>query len=132
MVRDEEAYIEMAIESVLPYVKGLYILDTGSEDDTLSIIRSFNNSKIVVEERSFTPKEWYTYPDPKFNKWLEISCRNYAMERAIMIFNPKWLLQVDGDNIVNGNLFKEFQQINIPDTCGGLLLNQVPIADRTQ
>ena len=68
VVRDEEEYIEMAIESVLPYVKGIYILDTGSEDDTLSIIRSFNSSKIIVEERPFTSKEWYTYPDTKFNK----------------------------------------------------------------
>jgi hypothetical protein len=57
VVRDEEDYIELAIESVLPFVKGIYILDTGSEDNTLKKIRDLNSSKIVLEERSFTTRK---------------------------------------------------------------------------
>ncbi len=123
--RNDEYYIDMAIKSVLPYVAGVYIFDNGSDDNTVKIIRSFNDSKIVLEQELYpTP-----YADSEVDKaethpywrWderydgcsLEAHTRNYAMRRCREIFNPAWLISIDADEVVTKLLFNRLNQLDL-------------------
>ena len=49
IVKDGEKYIEQCIESVLPAIKDIIIVDTGSSDSTLEKIKRFNPSVYQME-----------------------------------------------------------------------------------
>lgn len=50
IVKNEDKFIWYAISSVLPYVEKFLVYDTGSADDTVKIIKSFKNNKIIFRQ----------------------------------------------------------------------------------
>lgn len=83
LVRDDDRFIWYAISSVLPYVSKLIIFDTGSEDNTIKIIKSFRNSKIIFRECGQTDS---------------LGLVNLRKEQ-INLTASDWLWIVDGDEI---------------------------------
>jgi len=126
VVRDDEYYIDMAIESVLPYVDGIYILDNGSTDGTIKKIESFNNSKIYLEkikysfERPDFAKGDHTWTHPYW-QWderydgnsLEAQTRNLCMKHCIEKFDPDWLIQLDADEVYTPLFFKKLNELEL-------------------
>ncbi len=124
VVRDDVFYIDMAIKSVLPYVDGIFILDTGSTDGTIELIESFKDPKIVLEKikHDFLRPEpdsgrdsgathpWWRYDETKKGNSLEAECRTYAWRKCKEIFNPYWILQLDADEVYTPLLFKLLPQ----------------------
>ncbi|EAC4269032.1 glycosyltransferase, partial [Listeria innocua] len=79
MVKNEERCIKRCIDSIEKIAKEIIIIDTGSTDNTISIIEEYANDKIKVFS-----KEWR-------NDFSEI--RNYAIEKA----SSEWLVFIDAD-----------------------------------
>jgi glycosyltransferase involved in cell wall biosynthesis len=106
LCKDEEFYIDMALDSVVRNVGGVYILDTGSTDATITIVRTFQNmypKKIVLEQKDFGGDFRFGRP----NADMQCVVRNYAMERAKGIFNPEgFLICLDADEIFNDRFFE--------------------------
>lgn len=83
IVVNEDQFIWFAISSVLPFLEKLIIYDTGSVDETVEIIKSFKNSKIVFEEKGkVTPDQL-------------VSLRREQIEKT----KTQFFLLVDGDEI---------------------------------
>jgi len=105
VVKDEEFYVDMAIQSVMDHVDGLAILDTGSRDRTIQIIEEFKNkykNKIVLVEKDFGADKEF-----RFGKtYREAEARNYAQEIAKSFFSPDWLIQLDSDEVYNDRFFE--------------------------
>ena len=59
IVRNESRIIERCLESALPWIDGYYIIDTGSTDDTVSIIEKFMESNNVPGQVDHA--EWINY-----------------------------------------------------------------------
>ena len=105
VVRDEEFFIRMGLESILPYVDGVYILDTGSKDSTLQILNESRNAykgKLVFEQGDFGG-------DRRFAQgYREKDARNHAVERAIQHFDPDWITCMDADEIFLPQFWEAF------------------------
>jgi len=102
VIRDEEFFIDLAIQSVIDYVDGMYILDTGSKDGTFSKIFEFQrkNTKIIYEYKEFGG-------DRKFGVgYREVDARNYAASRCKQIFDPYWIITLDADEVFNSRYFE--------------------------
>jgi tetratricopeptide (TPR) repeat protein len=87
IVRDESAYIEGCLRSLVDNVDEIVIVDTGSRDDTIQIARQF-------------PIQLYHFP------WRDdfSAARNFALEHA----TGDWILYIDADErleIPNWDLF---------------------------
>lgn len=102
IVNNEMSSIKDIIEYHSTWVDGLYVLDTGSTDGTLEYLRKAEkvNPKLKVEEYSekFIPRyelDWESVPNP----FPEVQVRNYALKQAEKLFNPKWIIQLDGDEV---------------------------------
>jgi tetratricopeptide (TPR) repeat protein len=76
IVRDESAFIESCLRSLVDTVDEIVIVDTGSRDDTIEIARRF-------------PTQLYHFP------WRDdfSAARNYALARA----KGDWILYIDAD-----------------------------------
>jgi glycosyltransferase involved in cell wall biosynthesis len=112
--RDEEFYIDMAIESVISKVDGIFILDTGSKDKTLSVISNFKQDKIVLEQKDFGSNFRFgcDLEGVEDRCQRQVEARNYAMKRAIEIFNPqKFIIQLDADEIFNDRFFEILESL---------------------
>lgn len=83
IARDEEQVIKRCIDSTIQFVDEIIILDTGSKDNTLKIIKSFKNTKIHL----FTTK-WN-------NDFSE--ARNFAMSKA----SSNWIFFIDADEYID-------------------------------
>ena len=57
LVKNEERWIWFAVQSVLPAVDGVLVVDTGSSDRTLDILKTIRANKLVVEEREAGSRE---------------------------------------------------------------------------
>ena len=105
VVKDEEFYVDMALQSIVDYVDGIAILDTGSRDNTLAIIKEFEEKypkKITLIEKDFGAN-----PDFRFGKdYKEADARNYAMDIAIGFYNPEWMVQIDSDEVYSPRFFE--------------------------
>ena len=102
VVRDEEFYISMCLQSILPYIDGLYILDTGSTDRTIEIITEFSTrfpNKIICETKLFGGNYRFDVG------YQEKAARNYALSRARSYFNPDWIICMDADEVYNEIFF---------------------------
>ena len=115
-IRDEEFYIEMAVRSVLDRSYGVYILDTGSTDSTLNVIKGLNSNKIVVEQKNFGGKfrfdmgVWEDDSKPP-SGYDEAKARTYAFKRAAEVFpEHDWVLATDADEIVTDAMFDEVER----------------------
>jgi tetratricopeptide (TPR) repeat protein len=76
IVRDESAFIESCLRSLVDTVDEIVIVDSGSRDDTIEIARRF-------------PTQLYHFP------WRDdfSAARNYALARA----KGDWILYIDAD-----------------------------------
>lgn len=82
IVKNEEDNIVKCIESIKDYVDELVIIDTGSTDNTLNLITTYQCDKIKVFTR----------------KWKDnfSQIRNYAKSKA----TGKWIFYIDADETV--------------------------------
>lgn len=88
MVKNEEKWVWFAINSVLPFVDKMIIFDTGSTDETVSIIKEIvlNNEfahKIHFEEKGVVDKIQFTK----------------LRQEQLDLTDTKWVLILDGDEI---------------------------------
>ena len=100
IINNEIEFIKDIFEYHSPWLDGMYFLDTGSTDGTLEYLKSIQSEKVIIEEyhTKFTPqygKDWLEIKDP----FPEVEIRNFALTRVSAIFNPKWLIQLDGDEV---------------------------------
>lgn len=102
IIQNEEKWVWYVIQSVLPFVKQILIYDTGSQDNSNSIIRTIKDKKVVFEQKgNVTP-----------NQLVEL--RNEQIRNT----KTKWFLLIDGDEVWPKNaiieLVKISQQKNAP------------------
>ncbi|MBC1442652.1 glycosyltransferase [Listeria seeligeri] len=83
MVKNEERCIKRCIDSIISVAEEIIIIDTGSTDNTISIIEKYDTSKIKVFQ-----KEWQ-------DDFSEI--RNYAIEMAAY----EWVAFIDADEYLD-------------------------------
>lgn len=83
IVKNEERFIWYAISSVIDFVDKVLVFDTGSEDKTVEIIKTFKNKEIVFEEKG------------------EVDARGLTDLRKEQLKKIKtdWLMILDGDEI---------------------------------
>jgi len=91
IVKNEDAWVWFAIQSVLPYLDKLLIIDTGSSDQTLKCIRSIESDKIVLSQVSISSREDLTL------------LRN----KQIQATKTNWIWIIDGDEIYTEDGAKE-------------------------
>lgn len=102
IVNNEISYIKDIIEYHLQWVDAMYFLDTGSTDGTLEYLKNISatNPRIIFEEyyEKYTPQyelDWHDIPNP----FPEVIVRNHAIKRTEQLLNPKWIIQLDGDEV---------------------------------
>lgn len=83
VVKNEDRFVWYAITSVLPYVRQFIIFDTGSTDNTVSIIRSFSDKKIIFQEKGGV------------NAHELVQLR----QKQIEMTKTDWIWIVDGDEV---------------------------------
>lgn len=83
VVKNEDRWVYFAINSVLPYVDTFLITDTGSSDQTVSLIKSINSPKII-----FTKMPVKTRADVS-------AVRQHQIDQT----KTDWIWIVDGDEI---------------------------------
>ena len=106
VLKNDAYYLPMALESVLPYVEGIYIQDQGSTDGSLEIIKNFQTrtDKICLEVVDTGLERFdQTYNEPKY--------RSLAIERAEQVFKSKYLLKLDADEIYTPYFFGQVDKL---------------------
>ncbi len=105
VVKDDQYYIPMAIQSVLPYVKGIYIQDQMSTDGTHEEVLKFGSDKIYIEQIDTGHKERFesTYNEPYW--------RTRALKAAENIFEPEWILKLDADEVYTEYFFNRLNDL---------------------
>lgn len=83
IVKNEDIWVWFALQSVLPFCEEILVYDTGSTDNTVSIIKSINSPKIKFEEKGLvTPKQL-------------VDLRRDQIKKT----KTDWFLIIDGDEI---------------------------------
>jgi glycosyltransferase involved in cell wall biosynthesis len=90
IVKNEAKYLKDCLESVKTIVDEIIIVDTGSDDNTIDIAKSYD-AKIF-------PFEW-------INDFS--AARNYALTKS----TGKWILYLDADERLNPDSIKEIRNI---------------------
>lgn len=90
IVKNEARNIQGAISSVLPFVQEVIVVDTGSADGTQAIAQQFTDKV-------------FDFP------WTDdfSAARNFALSKA----SGKWILFLDGDELVPPETLKHFYQV---------------------
>jgi glycosyltransferase involved in cell wall biosynthesis len=83
VVKNEDRWIWFALASVLPFVEEVLVFDTGSTDQTVDIIKTFNSPKIIFEEKGLVTREEL------------VDLRREQLART----KTDWFLILDGDEI---------------------------------
>jgi glycosyltransferase involved in cell wall biosynthesis len=94
LIRNEERWIWYAINSVIKYVDQVVVFDTGSTDNTVKIIKSIKNPKIVFEEKGIVDKKAY------------VNLRQEMLDRT----RTKWFMVLDGDEVWPEIVIKELNK----------------------
>ena len=92
MVKDEKNSIKNTIDSFKNYIKSIIVLDTGSSDNTIEIIRQTckkNNQQLYLKETQFI-----SFPES----------RNEAIEFAEQVSNSTFFLLMDAGDELKTNL----------------------------
>lgn len=101
VVKNDVYYVDMAIKSVLPYVKGIYIQDQMSTDGTYEEIVKLDDGtgKICVQRVDTGHKERFEsdYNEPYW--------RTQALVLAEHVFKTGWILKLDADEIYTEYFF---------------------------
>jgi len=95
MVKNEKNSIKITIDSVKNYIKNIIVLDTGSTDNTIEIIRQTckkNNQQLYLKESQFI-----SFPES----------RNEAIEFAEKVSNSTFFLLMDAGDELKTNLTKD-------------------------
>lgn len=91
VVKNEDQWVWFAINSVLPYVDTFLITDTGSTDNTVSIIKSISSDKIIFNQTKVNSRDDVTR----------------VRQSQIDNTKTKWIWLVDGDEIYTDSGAKE-------------------------
>lgn len=83
VVKNEDRFLWYSIMSVINFVERIIIFDTGSEDNTVKVIKSINSKKIYFEQKRDVTKEMLTK----------------LREEQIEMTNTDWFWVVDADEI---------------------------------
>lgn len=116
IVNNEIDFIADVIDYHIRWLDAMYVLDTGSTDGTLDILKNKAlqyGSKIHIEEyhTKYIPEYNVPWEEMK-NPFPEVDVRNYAIKRCKEIFKPDWLIQLDGDEIFLENVVDVIKKTN--------------------
>lgn len=104
---NESKHIERCIKSILPCVDHIYICDSFSTDNTLSIVNQFE--KVTVKQ----------------NQWINYATQfNYALENFDI--KTDWVMRIDADEFIDFNLLNWLKNNinNIPNNTNGIYVNR--------
>lgn len=90
LTKDEELHLQRCIDSIKSFASEIVIIDSGSTDKTLEI--ADNNNCIVLQ------RKWTNHAD-QFN---------WALEN--INFRADWILRVDADEYIKGDLVSHFKK----------------------
>ena len=91
-VFNEEKFIRLPIDSIIDFADEIIVVDGGSEDKTIDILKSYGEKVKIFNEKN--PKMFH------INK-------QKAIERA----KGEWILQLDADEVVSEDLKNEINDI---------------------
>lgn len=83
IVKNEERWVWYSIKSVIDHVESMIIYDTGSTDETVSIIKSIPSKKIILKQ----------FPSVTAERMVEL--RNQQIQET----KTNWFMLVDGDEV---------------------------------
>ena len=129
IINNEIDFIQDILDWHLPFVDGMYFLDTGSTDGTLEILNKAaedHPNKVKVERYhiSYTTeyeKDWEAMANP----FPEVEVRNFALKRAEKLFKPTWFIQLDGDEIFLPHIAQIIKQNPNSAIISGSTINPV-------
>lgn len=97
LIRNEDQWLWFALKSVLPWVQKVFIYDTGSNDNSIQIVKSVASPKIL-----FAQKGQQT-PD-------KITClRNEMISQT----TTDWFMLLDGDEVWNSPTISDFLEFTL-------------------
>jgi glycosyltransferase involved in cell wall biosynthesis len=89
LVLDEAEFIQQSLESVVPFVHEAIVIDQGSTDGTVDIIRKhFPSVRIVQVEGNFITRG-----------------EKYFRDLAAQLCNSEWMMIIDADEILSPDWF---------------------------
>ena len=96
---NEEENIKKCLDNIYNIVDGIIIIDGGSQDKTVEIIKSYNDiyKKIKLYINDFFKSSNGILGDQK----------NLCIRKS----NSLWVLYIDPDEVLNDNLIKDFRKI---------------------
>lgn len=95
VVKNEDRFIYYAINSILPFIDRLLICDTGSFDQTIPVIRSIRDDKILFDSKNIQKSADIT------------KVRQEQLDNT----STDWIWIVDGDEIYPASVAKEILKI---------------------
>jgi len=116
IVKNEEQWIWYALSSVIHYVEQILIYDTGSKDQTLSIINEFNHPKIKVNIKLITNPQRIT------------ELRNEQIKNT----KTDWFMLLDGDEVWPHKTIQELVKTlaTVSSTTTAIVVKaRVPVGD---
>lgn len=123
IVRDENFYIDMMIDSSINFVDEIFIVDTGSNDGTWEKLKKYEGDKVHILKKDFGGLNRFGIiegqePGLSSSPFREADARNFAMEFA-KSSNPDWLVQCDADEVYNKRHWEIFDEVkNFSSTLG--------------
>lgn len=104
---NEAKHIDRCIESLLPVVDHIYVMDSFSTDTTLDILSNYSNVSI------------------KQNKFVNYATQfNYALD--VFEIKSDWVMRIDADEYIDHELvtFLNDELIKVKNTTTGVLFNR--------
>lgn len=110
IIRNEENWIWYAINSVIEYVDKILVFDTGSTDNTVSIIKNINSPKIIFEEKGVVGKKRF------------VELRAEMLDRT----DTDWFMVLDGDEVWPKETIEELKEAikNAPEEREAIVVGQ--------
>ena len=110
VVRDEEFFLPLTLRSIMQQADHVFVLDTGSADGTMEVLA---RSGVAHERKDFGGAYRFdggSYIGGKGSSdagpYREMEARNYALETAVRLFSPDWILRMDADESFHPRLFE--------------------------
>lgn len=106
--KNDVFYCDMALKSILPFVKGVFVQDQMSTDGTFEKvceIRDQGIGNLVVEgvDTGHNDRFEKNYDEPKW--------RTLAVRRCEELFKPDWILKCDLDEIFTEFFFSQIEKV---------------------
>ncbi len=120
VIKQEEFYLPMMIRSVIDHAD-MFIVDTGSTDKTIEIIKSFQEKypgKIVLHEELFGSED---YRDGEFRfarGYRQMDATNFALESARKMCDPDgFVIELDADEVLNDRYWEVISECDAEALC---------------